>query len=379
MPSPSLMFIAGDPSGDGHTAPVIKRLHAELPEASMWGIGGPAMEKAGFAPVMPFAPFNRMGFAEVAAHIGFFLAARRTLIDKMKKRRPDALICVDYPRFNIPLMKSAHEQGIPVVWYIAPMVWAWKQNRAAVLGEHAAHIAVIFPFETPFFSPYRAPVSFVGNPTVEAMAREGAFSGKRKTHPGGNDFRLAIVPGSREQEVKHLLPRMLTAFSILKGKFPGLCATVSACDSLPPSLYKKTIGGAPVEVIKTPLREMLGRADLALVTSGTATLETALLGVPHAIVYHTSLVTYAIMRQLVKARFIGLPNIIAGKAIVPEYIQEQAAPEHLAAAVSRFIESPQEYDNTVNALVALREMLGEKKPSVEVSAIIKAVCSTPHA
>jgi lipid-A-disaccharide synthase len=316
-----------------------------------------------------------MGFAEVAAHIGFFLAARRTLIDKMKQRRPDALVCVDYPGFNIPLMKAAGKLDIPVVWYIAPMVWAWKQNRAAVLGAHAAHIAVIFPFEVPYFSPYRAPVSFVGNPTVEAMTREGAFAGKRKGHPGGRDFRIAIVPGSRRQEIEHMLPRMLKAFMLLKERMPGLRTTVSACGTLPASLYKKILGGTPAEVFEGPLREMLRGADFAFVTSGTATLETALLGIPLVIAYHTSLITHAIARRLVRIPYIGLPNIIAGRAIVPECIQQQAAPGHLAAAASRFIESPQEYDRTVSALVALREMLGEKKPSVEVSAIIKSLCS----
>jgi len=381
MSSPSLMFIAGDPSGDEHTAPIVERLRAGMPQVSLWGIGGPAMEKRGFTPVMPFAPFNRMGFAEVAAHLGFFLSARRTLIDTMKQRRPDALVCVDYPGFNIPMMKASHKLGIPVVWYIAPMVWAWKQDRAAVLGAHAAHIAVIFPFEVPYFSRYEAPVSFVGNPTVEAMSLEGAFATKRSVHPGSTrrgNFRIAIVPGSRVQEIEHLLPRMLSAFSLLKQRRPGLCATVSACRDLPASLYRRIIGGAPVEVFDGRLREMLGRADVAMVTSGTATLETALLGIPHVIAYHTSFVTHAIARRLIRIPFIGLPNIIAGKAIVPECIQEQAAPEHLAAAASRFIESPEEYDSTASALIAVREKLGEKKTSAEVSSIIKTVCNRPR-
>jgi len=381
MPSLSLMFIAGDPSGDEHTAPVVERLRAGMPEASLWGIGGPAMENRGFTPVMPFAPFNRMGFAEVAAHLGFFLSARRTLIDTMEKRRPDALVCVDYPGFNIPMMKAAKKLGIPVIWYIAPMVWAWKQNRAAVLGAHAAHIAVIFPFEVPYFSPYEAPISFVGNPTVEAMTLEGAFAKKRSAHygsPRSGDFRIAIVPGSRQQEVEHLLPRMLTAFFLLKQRRPGLRAIVSACRALPASLYRRIIGGAPVEVFDGRLREMLGRANFAMVTSGTATLETALLGVPHVIAYHTSFITHAIARQLVRIPFIGLPNIIAGKAIVPECIQEQAAPAPLAAAASRIIDSPEEYDTTARALITLREMLGEKKPSAEVCAIIQAVCGRPR-
>lgn len=374
------MFIAGDPSGDGHAAPIVERLRSTIPTTSLWGIGGPAMEKCGFVPFMPFAPFNRMGFAEVAAHIGFFLAARRTLVDTMKQRRPDALVCVDYPGFNIPLMKASHSLGIPVVWYIAPMVWAWKRDRAAVLGAYAAHIAVIFPFEVPYFSPYRSPVTFVGNPTVEAMMREGAFAKKRIVHPRGRDFRIAIVPGSRRQEIEHLLPRMMKSFMLLRERMPaaGLRATVSACGTLPASLYRRIIGEAPVEVFEGTLREMLGRADFAMVTSGTATLETALLGIPHVIAYHTSFITHAIARRLVRIPFIGLPNIIAGKAIVPECIQERAAPEHLAAAASRFIESPDVYDTTAGALVALREMLGEKKPSEEVSAIIQAVCGRPR-
>jgi lipid-A-disaccharide synthase len=379
MPSPSLMFIAGDPSGDGHAAAVIEQLRADLPEASLWGIGGPAMEGAGFVPVMPFAPFNRMGFAEVAVHLGFFLASRRSLIDIMKQRRPDALVCVDYPGFNIPMMKAAHRLGIPVVWYIAPMVWVWKRSRAAVLGNHAAHIAVIFPFEVPYFSACRAPVSFVGNPTVEAMARGNAFPRKPKSHPGRGNFRIAIVPGSRRQEIEHLLPRMLKAFALLRERSPAIRATVSACPALPASLYRKTTGGAPVELFDGPLREMLRNADAALVTSGTATLETALLGVPHVIVYHTSPVTHAIARRLVSIPFIGLPNIIAGRALVPECIQGRSSPEHLAATVSRFIGSPQEYDRTAAGLAALRGTLVEKKPSVEVSAIIKTVCSLRRA
>jgi lipid-A-disaccharide synthase len=372
------MFIAGDPSGDAHAAPVLERLRRAMPDASLWGIGGPAMEKYGFAPVMPFAPFNRMGFAEVAAHIAFFLSARRKLIDIMKQRRPDVLVCVDYPGFNIPLMKTAHKLGIPVVWYIAPMVWAWKRKRAAVLGAHASHIAVIFPFEVPFFSPYRSPVTFVGNPTVEAMLREGAFAKERPVHPGNGNFRIAIVPGSRRQEIEHLLPRMLGAVMLLKQRLPGLAATVSACGSLPVSLYKKITNGASVEVFEGPLRKLLGRSDLALVTSGTATLETALLGIPFVIAYHTSFITHAIARRLISIPYIGLPNIIAQKHVVPECIQGKAEAEHLAAAASRFIESPELYDTTVRALFALREMLGGKKPSEEVCTIIKTAMTAPR-
>lgn len=367
------MFIAGDPSGDQHTASIIQQLRSKMPEASLWGIGGPAMEKCGFKPVMPFAPFNRMGFVEVAAHIGFFLTAKKKLLALMVKQRPDALVCVDYPGLNIPMMKAAHRAGIPVIWYIAPMVWAWQRRRAEILGSFASHIAVIFPFEVPCFSPYRSPVTFVGNPLVEAMHREGAFALTRKTHPGNNNFRVAIVPGSRRQEIEHLLPRMLTAFSILKQRHPGFHAIVSRCSTVPAWMFRRIIGDAPIEVFEGPLREMLVRADCALVTSGTATLETAFMGVPQVVVYHTSFITYAIAKYLINIPRIGLPNIIAGKQIVPECIQRQADGANCAMTMERFIESPELYNDTVNNCIALREQLGSKKTSTEVSGIIKEI------
>jgi lipid-A-disaccharide synthase len=367
------MFIAGDPSGDEHAAAIIRQLKIALPGASLWGIGGPAMEKQGFAPVLPFAPFNRMGFLEVATHIGFFLGAKKRLIDMMENRRPDVLVCVDYPGFNMPMMKAARKRGIPVVWYIAPTVWAWKHKRAGVLGSHASHIAVIFPFEVPWFSPYRSPVTFVGNPTVEAMEREGAFAHGRKTHPGSGAITVALVPGSRRQETEHLLPRMISAFLLLKEKYPLLMGVVSRYRGLPAEIYNRAIGGAPVEIFDGPLRDMLRRADCALVTSGTATLETALLGVPQVIVYHTSPLTYAIVKRLVHIPHIGLPNIIAGEGIVPECIQDKATGVDLAQALERFIVSPEAYTATVDRLLALREKLGEKKPSIEMCKILKAL------
>jgi lipid-A-disaccharide synthase len=373
MPLPSIMFIAGDPSGDQHAAAVVERLNAGLPGAGIWGIAGPAMEKAGCAPVMPFAPFNRMGFLEVAQHLGFFFNAKKKLIALLDEKKPSLVVCVDFSGFNIPMMKAAAKRAIPVVWYIAPMVWAWKKKRAAVLGRHAAHIAVIFPFEVPWFSRYTAPVSFVGNPTVEAMQTAGFFSGPKKMHPGPKGFHLAIVPGSRRQEVEHLLPRMIEAYSILRQRFPGLRATVSRYHALPESLFSPYLRDESIAIVSGPLCAILNRADCAMVTSGTATLETALLGIPHVIAYHTSAITYAIGKKLINVPYIGLPNIIAGEEIAPECIQEGAGAANLALTLGRFIESPKLYESTVGKLIALRERLGEKRPSEEVCGIIKKV------
>ena len=363
----SIMFIAGDPSGDQHTGAIIRRLKHELPGAKLWGIGGPAMEREGFEPVMPFAGFNRMGYLEVALHLRFFLKARSKLIGLMKQQKPDILVCVDYSGFNIPIMKAAALLAIPVVWYIAPMVWAWKRKKAAVLGAHASHIGVIFPFEEKYFTGYRAQVSFVGNPTVEAMEREGAFSPEPRRHPGREQFRLAIVPGSRRQEVEHLLPPMIKAFNILQERYPGIQATISRYAGIPLDLYRTAIGDAQVELFEGSLRTLLGRSDFALVTSGTATLETALAGVPLVIAYKTSPVTYTIARLLVHIPDIGLPNIIAGERIVPECVQGNANAEELASQTGFFIDSPDLYDATASRLSALRRVLGEKKPSCELT------------
>jgi lipid-A-disaccharide synthase len=375
--SSSILFIAGDPSGDQHASAVVRRTRGEFPDLPLWGIGGPAMENEGFEAVMPFAPFNRMGYLEVAAHLAFFLSARKRLIAMMDERRPSALVCVDYSGFNIPMMKAAHRLNIPVLWYIAPMVWAWKQKRAAVVGSYASHIATIFPFEVPYFTGFKATVSFAGNPTVEAMEREGCFAKGKKSHPGGSAFRIAIVPGSRRHEIEETLPRMLSAFGILRERFPGLRAVVSRYRGLPEDLYRRYCGALPVELYGGPLREMLGTADCALVASGTATLETALLGIPFIVTYHASFITHAIFKRFLRIRYIGLPNIIASEAIVPECIQEEAAPANLARTLERFIVSPELYNTTAGKLVALREKLGEKRPSEEVSGILKEMIEKP--
>jgi lipid-A-disaccharide synthase len=367
------MFIAGDPSGDEHTGAIICRLRNELPGADLWGIGGGAMEREGFRPVMPFAPFNRMGYLEVAKHIRFFLRARRMLTAMMLSKKPDVLVCVDYSGFNIPMMKSAAKAGIPVVWYITPMVWAWKRKKAAVLGAHAAHIAVIFPFEVPYFSRYRVPVTFVGNPTVEALELKGAFTEAPRRHPGNAQFRLAIIPGSRHQEIENLLPPMIEAFALLRKRFPHVKAIVSQYRALPGELYRRLIGDAQIELFDGPLIELLNRSDCAVVTSGTATLETALLGIPLVITYRTSPMTYSIMKRLIRIPFIGLPNIVAGEAIVPECIQDEANAAGLSRHLARFIESPDLYDRTVGRLVSLRESLGGKKPSREMTGILKNI------
>jgi lipid-A-disaccharide synthase len=376
------MFVAGDPSGDEHASAVIRRLSMLLPGVQTFGIGGPRMAGEGFVQLMPFEPFNRMGLVEVVRHLPFFLKAKSYLVKLLAERRPSALVCVDYPGFNIPLMKTAHSLGVPVLWYIAPQVWAWKKKRAEILGRHAAFIAVVFPFEVPYFSAFPAPVSFVGHPLVETIGKSGPVppvlpgaSGLDKTGP----VRLAIVPGSRTQEIVRLLGPMMEACAILKRKYPQLRVTVSKCAGLSQRLFERqcarfgSLFPGAMAISDDPLVNVLSESDLAIVTSGTATLQAALLNVPMVIAYRTSMLTYVLLRGLVTLPYIGLPNIVAGEKIVPELIQRHAAPQNIADAVSLFIESRELYCLTKGKLGALREKLGTKTPSVEVAEAIRSL------
>jgi lipid-A-disaccharide synthase len=381
------MFIAGEPSGDLHAAGVIRNIKERRPDADVWGIGGPAMAASGLEPVMPFEQFNRMGYVEVLRHLPFFLGAQKTLTKMMKSRRPDVLVCVDYSGFNMPMLKRARGLGVPVVWYIAPMVWMWKRKRAAVLGGLASHIAVIFPFEPQYFSPYKAPVPFVGNPLTESLPQISASDRKL---PENGEFRLALVPGSRTHEIKNILGTMLDAASMLKQKHPRLKVTVSRFSKFDESAFAEAKKRG-FEIFTGPLPELLQKSDLALITSGTATLETAILGVPMVITYRTSPLTYAIYEYFFKKHNIGrpnaanpthmgrklpswfrigLPNIIANKTIVPECVQNNATPKNLFENADKFISEPAYWEETVKNLSALRTQLGEKKTSQEVANII---------
>lgn len=377
MSNPLFMFVAGDPSGDQHAAPVIRQLKQQIPSCVCYGIGGPKMQAEGFEALLPFDKFNRMGYLEVFTHLTFFLHAKSVLVREMSHRRPSVLVCVDYSGFNTPIMKAAHGLKIPVVWYIAPKIWAWKKKKhTANLKKYASHIAVIFPFEVDLFLPYTKKVSFVGNPLVEFMDAHGFKSATEQTHDlrKKETVHLAIVPGSRMHEIQNMLPVMLEAYEHLKKRYSGLIARVSMCGHIDPEVYRHMIKTDEVDLFSGSLEEMFTNSDIAYVTSGTATLQAGLMGVPMVIAYKTSWITYSLYRMLIRnLSYIGLPNIVAQDSIVPECIQSGMTSETLVQHMRTFIEDPVYYKYTVKKLVALKEKLGSKKPSVEVTRTIRTV------
>jgi lipid-A-disaccharide synthase len=361
------MFVAGDPSGDQHASHVLKQLTEILPQAHCFGIGGPAMQSNGFEPLLPFEDFNRMGIVEVLAHLPFFLKAKKLLIAAMDARKPSVLVCVDYPGLNIGLLREANKRKIPVVWYIVPQVWAWKKKRAAILGNLASFIGVVFPFEIDFFKLYPAPVRFVGHPLIEALETRSAFKPRNGKKSGRT---LALIPGSRRQEVLAMLPAMVEAAKLLLHAHPDLRVFVSRCNGLPRELYQNICSEATFETVEGPLPDLLDKSDFAFVTSGTATLETALAGIPMVIVYRTSNSTYWLMKRMIHVPFIGLPNIVAGEKIVPECIQREANAENLCKAMAPFIDSEELRRAVIEKLLRLRDVLGSKTPSEEIARVI---------
>lgn len=370
MPPLSIMFVAGDPSGDQHASLIVQRLSNMLPGVRCFGIGGPAMQSMGFEPLMPFEDFNRMGLWEVLKHLPFFLNAKKQLITAMDSK-PRVLVCVDYPGLNISLMKEAHKRGIPVVWYIVPQVWAWKKKRAAILGKYASFIGTVFPFEVDFFKSFSAPVSFVGHPLVEAVLHRKKPEGPSGGQKTGRT--LSLIPGSRLQEVAAILPFMVKAAELLKRQYPDLKVFISKCRGLPMEPFQKPGMQTGMEIVEGNLCDLLDRTSFAFVTSGTATLETALAGVPMVIVYRTSMVTYMLLKRMIRVPYIGLPNIVANEKIVPECIQRQAGAEALAAAMRPFIDSQEFRNVAIEKLSRLRRVLGSKMPSEEISRAIAAV------
>ncbi len=375
MSSPAILFVAGDPSGDHNTAPVIRQLRKDAPECKCFGIGGPMMQAEGFTTLLPFEEFNRMGYIEVITHLSFFLNAKKMLVQEMKNRKPDLLVCVDYSGFNTQIMKEAHGLGIPVLWYIAPKIWAWKKKKHTTnLKKYVTHIAAIFPFEVELFQPYVKNTTFVGNPLVEYIdSKQYMFSTASTEDLQKKDIiRLAIVPGSRPHEIEKILPVMMEAYVQLKQKYPQVTAILSRCNHIPREMYRNCIGGTAVDYCDDTLEDLYTQSDLALVTSGTATLQTALMGVPMIIMYKTSYITYLIYKTFITGiDHIGLPNIIARREIVPELIQNDMTVKNLVKLLEGYIESPDTYQSVVKELVSLKESLGSRKPSKEVTALIK--------
>ncbi|MFN2381521.1 MAG: lipid-A-disaccharide synthase [Guyparkeria sp.] len=368
-PHPRILIASGEASGDMYAGELMPRLAERLPGLSAFGLGGAQSRAAGIETIVDMDQVSVMGLVEVLRHYGQLRAALNTLVEALDRERPDLVIVIDFQEFNQRLAKAAKARGIPVLFFVAPQVWAWRAGRARHFDRYADHLAVLFDFEVPLFAEHGLPTTHVGHPLIELIDREAPERAEARHALSLSEHApvVGMLPGSRRGEIERLLPvfiataeRLLEADPARRLVLPRsvsidaewLTAQIAAC--APSAALEQrltiTIGGA---------RRVMAASDALLIASGTATLEAALIGTPMVIAYRSNRLTYALARHLVRIEHIGLPNIILDREAVPERLQDAATPGQLAEDVERLL-SPEVSAGQRATLGEIRDRLGQR-------------------
>ena len=358
----TVLIVAGEASGDLHGARLVREMKAIDPSLSFCGVGGRNLEAEGVRLIARSSEMAVVGLTEVFSKLRFIAGVYFRLRGMLRAGKPDLVILIDYPDFNLRLASEAKRAGVPVFYYISPQVWAWRKNRIHRIRQVVDRMAVILPFEKEVYAEMGVDVDFVGHPLLDAVNRSRsrtealAAFGLRDARPI-----VALLPGSREKEVTSLLPEMAGAAGILVRDFPGTQFVLPLAETVDPALVQDILRGhaAPVTVLPGQMYDAVGISDAAMVASGTATLETALLGTPMVIAYRISPLTAAVGRRVIRVKHIGLVNLIAGKTLVPELVQDDANAARLAAEVKAILADRQRSDVMRSELAAIRRKLGE--------------------
>jgi len=362
MESKLFLVVSGDPSGDLHASNLIKALKRLDPSARVAAVGGPLSREVADEFIEDLASRGVTGFWEPALKIGFLLKLAKKIKLILTERRPAALICVDYYGFNRRILPYAKAAGVPAYYFVSPQVWASRPGRIKVLKRFVEKMLVIFPFEEKLYRDAGVPAEFVGHPLLDLIPEPPAR--REDTNLVG------ILPGSRSSEIKRHLPVLLDAFRLLRLKNPYLEARVFAAANQSDSAYGKLPEG--VELVREHDYRERAMLDVALCSSGTATLENALLGLPMVVIYKLSWPTYAIARALVKVKHIAMANLLAGKTVVPELIQRDATASRVFVEASNLLDDAR-YGASVRAeLLKIRRSLGKPGAADRAAAILLA-------
>jgi lipid-A-disaccharide synthase len=355
------LIVAGEASADLHGSNLVRAMKTLDSRLSFWGIGGRMMEEAGVKILVPSSDMAVVGLTEVFSRWRTILKAYSRLKSILKHRSPALLILIDYPDFNIPLARQAKRFNVPVLYYISPQVWAWRAGRTKKLGRRVDRMAVILPFEEGYFRQKGMIVDYVGHPLLDAIPA-GLDKRGAMMHFGleGRSPIIGLLPGSRKEEVARLLPPMVKAAELMKTRYPGLTCLIPCASTISPGLIQSITSRSTVSfrIIEGDIYRTLGVCDFAMVKSGTATLEAAIMGVPMVIVYRVSPVSYWAARMAVRVPFIGLVNLVAGERVVPEIIQYDMTPENLAGEAVDILESSDRREKMIKKLREVRERLG---------------------
>jgi lipid-A-disaccharide synthase len=365
-----LMLVAGEASGDKHGAHLIEALRALQPQAEfeLFGAGGDEMRAAGVETLVDAREVAIMGVLEVAAAIRKFLRAFRTLRDAARARKPDAVILIDWPEFNLRLARRLKRDGQRVIYYISPQVWAWRSYRVRQIRRDVEGLLVILPFEKDYYAGRGVQVEYVGHPLLDSVRVTNTRAEFCEKHAFDSSKPLvALLPGSRRKELAYILPPMIAAARQLHSARPDIQFVLPLAPTIPRAEAERAIaaggGAANVRVIENDTYNAVAAATLAVVASGTATLETAIIGTPLIVVYKASQLNWRLFRPLINVPFVGMPNLIAGREIAPELLQAQLNAGNLAAQITSFLNDNERLAQARADLATVRARLGEANAS----------------
>lgn len=368
------MISAGEASGDMHASLALKELAELGVEFSSFGMGGPKLEALGTELVLDCRELSVIGIFEVLIQYRKLLKKLEHLRESLRREKPDMLVIVDYPDFNLKLAETAKELKIPVLFYISPQVWAWRENRVHRIGSLVSMMAVIFPFEVPFYEKANVPVRYVGHPLVDEVHSELSRDAAREEFCNTTDNQtLGLLPGSRNGEVKRVLPVMLATLDKVLEQHPNINVLLPCAATLDRELLNGLLRAHKerVNVIEERAYDVMQACDAIISASGTATLETAMMGVPMTIVYKVNAFSYAIMSRMIRIKNIGLVNIVADKLIVQEFLQKKAQPDNIAAEINRLLSDKNYSDNMCEEMAIVRQKMGAGGGSRNVAVLLR--------
>lgn len=366
-----MLMVAGEASADLHGSNLVKAMKASCPGVVFCGIGGTNMKQAGVKILVSSSDMAVVGLTEVLQRFHTIFRAANKLKATLKTHHPDLLILIDYPDFNLYMARIAKRLQIPVLYYISPQVWAWRRGRVKKIAKRVDRMAVILPFEELFYRKRGVTVDYVGHPLLDAFESttcsaklDSAWRDRNPTPSFAIKIQnpvVGLLPGSRREEIRNMLPIMIRSAEILKIRYPDIRCLLPLAKTIEPEFIDSFIGKSSlnIEVHQGDIYEVLDHCHIALVTSGTATLDTAIMAVPMVIVYKVAPLSYRIGKMLIKTSFIGLANLVAGERVVPELIQDEVTPERLADEALTLIENEHVRKKMITKLHGIRKRLGE--------------------
>jgi len=370
--SPHRVLVScGEPSGDLYAGDLVGHLRDQVGPLEVFGLGGDRLRAEGGRLLAHISDLAVVGLLEVLRHLRHLRAVFRSVLEEVDRNRPAVAVLVDYADFNLRLARELMRRGVPVVYYVSPQVWAWRRGRVRAIRESVAQMIVIFPFEEPLYREAGVPVTFVGHPLVE-LARPATDRAAFLSAQGLDATRpvLAVLPGSRRQEVAHNLPPIAGALRLLRQRRGDLQIALAVAPSLDPGLFDSGLAGLPVARVAGHTHALLSTASAGIVASGTATVEAALMDLPMVVVYRVSRLTYALGRPFVRVPHYAMANLLAGREVVKELIQGDFRPEAVTAEVLALLEDPGRRELMRQGLAEIRARLGPPGAAARAAAVV---------